>query len=78
MNNKYNKNINKIDRMDKYRHNAKILLELYKKVDFHVNDRINSMDQHLYETKRQHLQDVVLSILEVDTSVEIEKIEEQL
>ncbi|MGO3751665.1 MAG: DUF1492 domain-containing protein [Peptoniphilaceae bacterium] len=75
---KVRKKLNKREKAETYAHNAKLLLKLYKKVNFYVKDRIETMDEHLYETRRTHLKDVVLSVLEVDSFINIEKFEDSL
>ena len=44
---------------ESYKHNAKLLLKLYRKVSFHVQDRIQMKDQEVYASRRQHLEDLV-------------------
>lgn len=74
----YKKTNDREKKMETYAHNVKLLLKLYKKVNFYVEDRIESMNEYLYETRRTHLKDVVLSVLEVDSFIDIEKFEDKL
>ena len=60
------------------KNNAKLLLELYRKVDFYVSDHINEIDELCFETKRKHLEDIVISVLEIDNTIDSNKIESQL
>ncbi len=73
---------NKIDipyEIDKeLEHNVKILLKLYRKVNFRVEERIQDLELETYESKRKHLEELVISILEIDTTINYEKIEDQL
>ena len=71
-------NIETRDSYESYKHNAKLLLKLYRKVSFHVQDRIQMKDQEVYASRRQHLEDLVISFLEVDTDVDVRKLEESL
>lgn len=70
----------KLENLDKkqLRKDIKLLLSLYRKVDFHIQDHIENLDQVFIETKRRHLDDLILSILEIDKNVDVEKIESQL
>ena len=54
-------NIETRDSYESYKHNAKLLLKLYRKVSFHVQDRIQMKDQEVYASRRQHLEDLVIS-----------------
>lgn len=72
------KEIKRKDSYESYKHNAKLLLKLYRKVNFHVNDRIQLRNEELYESRRQHLKDLVISVLEVDSTVNVRKLEESL
>lgn len=63
---------------ESYKHNAKLLLKLYRRVSFHVQDRLQMKDEEVYECRRQHLEDLVVSFLEVDTRVDVRKLEESL
>ena len=42
------------------------------------NEEKINLDNIFYETKRKHLDDIVLSILEIDKDINIEKVESQL
>lgn len=75
---KITENIETRDSYESYKHNAKLLLKLYRKVSFHVQDRIQMKDQEVYASRRQHLEDLVISFLEVDTDVDVRKLEESL
>lgn len=70
----------KLENIDKkkLRDDIKLLLELYRKVDFHIQDHIENLDNIFYETKRKRLDDIVLSVLEIDKDIDIEKVESQL
>ena len=70
----------KLENIDKkkLRNDMKLLLELYRKVDFHIQDHIENLDSIFYETKRKRLDDIVLSVLEIDKDIDIEKVESQL
>ncbi len=70
----------KLENLDKkkLRNDIKLLLSLYRKVDFHIQDHIENLDNIFYETKRKHLDDIVLSILEIDKDINIGKVESQL
>lgn len=70
--------LNREDSNGSYKHNAKLLLKMYRKVNFHVNDRIQLKNEELYESKRKNLQDLVISFLEVDNSVNVQKLEDSL
>lgn len=59
-------------------HNVKILLSLYRKVNFRVEERIQALEAETYESKRKHLEDLVISLLEMDTSINYNKFEDQL
>ena len=59
-------------------HNVKILLNLYRKVNFRVEERIQDLQLETYESKRKHLEELVISILEMDTTINSKKIEDQL
>ncbi|MGO1819776.1 MAG: hypothetical protein ACTH0S_08830, partial [Senegalia sp. (in: firmicutes)] len=59
-------------------HNIKILLGLYRKVNFRVQERIKTLEAETYESKRKHLEDLVVSLLEIDTNINHEKFEDQL
>lgn len=59
-------------------HNVKILLNLYRKVNFRVEERIQDLKLETYESKRKHLEELVISILEMDTTINSKKIEDQL
>ena len=59
-------------------HNTRLLLKLYRKVDFFIQDRVQSLEEYFYDSNRQDLQEVVLSVLEVDPFVNVVKIEESL
>lgn len=72
------KNITNRNSKNSYRHNAKLLLKLYRKVNFYVEDRIQMKDEEIYESRRQHLDDLVISFLEVDNTVNVKKLEESL
>lgn len=63
---------------ESYKHNAKLLLKLYRKVSFHVEDRIQMKDNEIYASRRQHLEDLVISFLEIDSTVDVKKLEESL
>lgn len=62
----------------KLREDMKLLLSLYRKVDFHIQDHIENLDQVFVETKRRHLDELILSVLEIDKDIDIEKVESQL
>jgi hypothetical protein len=66
------------DSYESYKHNAKLLLQLYRKVSFHVQDRIQMKDAEVFASRRQHLEDLVISFLEIDTTVNVRKLEESL
>ena len=70
----------KLENIDKRKLKAdmKLLLSLYRKVDFHIQDHLENLDQVFVETKRRHLDELVLSVLEIDKDIDIEKIESQL
>lgn len=70
----------KLENIDKkkLRNDIKILLSLYRKVDFHIQDHIENLDHIFIETKRRHLDDLILSVLEIDKDINIEKVESQL
>ena len=59
-------------------HNVKMLLGLYRKVNFRVEDRIKDLELETFESSRKHLEDLVISILEMDTTINYEKVEDQL
>ncbi len=59
-------------------HNIKLLLGLYRKVNFRVEDRIKDLELVIFESGRKHLEDLVISILEIDTTINFEKLEDQL
>lgn len=59
-------------------HNVKILLGLYRKVNFRVEERIQALEAETYESKRKHLEDLVISLLEMDTTINYNKFEDQL
>ncbi|NMA50032.1 MAG: hypothetical protein GX947_09790 [Tissierellia bacterium] len=59
-------------------HNTRLLLKLYRNVDFFIQDRVQSLEEYFYDSNRQDLQEVVLSVLEVDPFVNVVKIEECL
>lgn len=59
-------------------HNIKLLLGLYRKVNFRVEDRIKDLELVTFESGRKHLEDLVISILEIDTTINFEKLEDQL
>ena len=59
-------------------HNVKILLGLYRKVNFRVEERIQTLEAETYESKRKHLEDLVISLLEMDTTINYNKFEDQL
>ncbi|MGF3076886.1 hypothetical protein [Facklamia sp. P12955] len=73
-----NNEIRKKDSCESYKHNAKLLLKIYRKVSFHVEDRIQMKDHEIYASRRQHLEDLVISFLEVDSTVDVRKLEECL
>lgn len=66
---------NKIDipyeRDKELEHNVKVLLSLYRKVNFRVEERIQALELETYESKRKRLEDLVISILEIDTNMEL-------
>lgn len=70
----------KLENIDKkkLRNDIKLLLSLYRKVDFHIQDHIQNLDHIFIETKRRHLDELVLSVLEIDKDIDIEKVESQL
>ena len=70
----------KLENIDKkkLRDDIKLLLKLYRKVDFHIQDHIENLDNIFYEKKRKRLDDIVLSVLEIDKDIDIEKVESQL
>ena len=70
----------KLENIDKkkLRNDIKLLLSLYRKVDFQIQDHIENLDNIFYETKRKRLDDIVLSVLEIDKDINIEKVESQL
>ena len=72
------KGIEKKDSYESYKHNAKLLLQLYRKVSFHVEDRIQMKDEEVFASRRQHLEDLVISFLEVDNTVNVRGLEESL
>lgn len=61
-----------------HKHNAKLLLQLYRKVSFHVRDRIQMKGEELYESRNKELKDLVISFLEIDNTVDVKKLEESL
>lgn len=63
---------------ESYKDNAKLLLQLYRKVSFHVEDRIQMKDEEVFASRRQHLEDLVISFLEVDNTVNVRRLEESL
>ena len=73
---------NKIDipyeRDKELEHNVKILLSLYRKVNFRVEERIQNLELETYESRRKHLEELVISILEMDATMNYEKFEDQL
>lgn len=63
---------------NKFYHNTRLLLKLYRNVDFFIQDRVQSLEEYFYDSNRQDLQDMVLSVLEIDPFVNVVKIEECL
>lgn len=63
---------------NKFYHNTRLLLKLYRNVDFFIQDRVQSIEEYFYDSNRHDLQEVVLSVLEVDPFVNVVKIEECL
>lgn len=59
-------------------HNVKILLGLYRKVNFRVEERIQALEAETYESKRKHLEDLVITLLEMDTTINYKRFEDQL
>lgn len=59
-------------------HNVKLLLNLYRKVSFRVEEKIGDLQLEVYESQRRHLEELVISILEIDTTINSQKIEDQL
>ncbi|MDO5755831.1 MAG: hypothetical protein Q4P28_06335 [Tissierellia bacterium] len=62
----------------KYIHEVKLLLKLYRKVNFHVSDRYEQIDESLYDTYRKNMEEIISSVLEVDSYMNIEKLEQSL
>jgi len=60
------------------KNNTKLLLEMYRRVSFHVHDRLKMKDEEIYATKRQHLEELVISFLELDSRVNVRKLEDSL
>lgn len=58
--------------------NAKTLLEIYKKVKFRVEGNLVDIDAELYMEDRQHLTNLVHSIIDFDTTIEKKRIQEKL
>lgn len=59
-------------------HNVKVLLGLYRKVNFRVQERIQTLEAETYESKRKHLEDLVASLLEIDANINHKKFEDRL
>ncbi len=58
--------------------NTEILLELYRKVKFHVQTSIAEIDEELYISERKHLTDMVHELVDYDVTPQKHRIQERL
>lgn len=64
--------------VNSHKHNAKLLLQLYRKVRFHVSDRMQMKGEEIYESRNRDLKDLVISFLEIDNTVDVKRLEQSL
>jgi hypothetical protein len=59
-------------------HNTKLLLDLYSKVLWRVEQSLDDLDEECYESDKKHLCDLINSLIEVDTQIDKTRFERRM
>jgi hypothetical protein len=59
-------------------HNTKLLLDLYSKVLWRVEQSLDDLDEECYESDKKHLCDLINSLIDMDTQIDKTRFERRM